>query len=88
MDQEWLTRIRLKLGIVPKSVEKFPPVIQPKPLQPDIALAASPCPHPAGSFEKIAVMRQRAANGQSLFHPHDNHEMLVRNNHPHIARVG
>ena len=43
-------------------------------------------PHPAGSIEKVEVMRARAAAGESLFHPHDNRDILVRQSH--CARVG
>ena len=35
-------------------------------------------PHPAGSIEKIEVMRQRAANGESIFHPADNRDILYK----------
>ena len=72
-------RIRERRGIVvEKPVQKIEPVPKPKPLEPDLPLASSSTPHPAGSFEKIEVMRQRAASGRSLFHPHDNADVLVR----------
>jgi hypothetical protein len=71
-------RIRERLGmVVEKPGEKIPQVIQPKPLEPDLPLAASPTPHPAGSPGKIEVMRARAAAGRSLFHPHDNADVLA-----------
>jgi hypothetical protein len=72
-------RIRERLGIVvPKVMEKIPEPIKPKPVEADLPLAASSTSHPAGSIEKIEVMRQRAANGEALFHPHDNTDVLVR----------
>jgi hypothetical protein len=84
--EDWLIRLRKHLGIVPKSVEKIPSISKPIQLQPDLPLAATSTPHPAGSIEKIEVMRQRAANGQAIFHPHDNREIRVRQSH--CARVG
>ena len=84
--EDWILRLRKHLGIVPKSVEKIPQAVKPKPLQPDLPLASTSCPHPAGSVEKIEVMRQRAERGQSIFHPHDNRDILVRQSN--CARVG
>ncbi len=79
--------IRERLGIVvPKVMEKIPEPIKPKPVEADLPLASASCPHPAGSIEKIEVMRQRAANGRSIFHPNDNREIRVRQSH--CARVG
>ena len=86
MTEDWIVRLRKHLGIVPKVVEKIPQAVKPKPLQPDLPMAPSSCPHPAGSIEKIEWMRRRAANGESLFHPHDNRDILVRQSH--AARVG
>jgi hypothetical protein len=80
-DQDWLVRLRTHLGIVPKSMEKIPSIPKPKPLQPDLPLAKLSCPFPAGSIEKIAVMRARAEAGRSLFHPGDNRDVLVRQSH-------
>ena len=85
-DDDWLVRLRKHLGIVPKSMAKLPPIIKTKPPIPDLPLAAVSCPHPAGSFEKIEVMRARAAAGEAIFHPHDNTDILVRQSH--CARVG
>jgi hypothetical protein len=76
--EDWLIRLRKHLGIVPKLGEKIPQVIQPKPLQPDLPLASSSTGTIAGSAERIAVYRQRAANGEALFHPNDNREILIR----------
>ncbi len=87
MRLDW-DRIRARLGIVVQKsvVEKIPEPIKPKPPEPDLPLASSSCPHPAGSIEKIEVMRARAANGQAIFHPNDNRDILVRQSH--CARVG
>jgi hypothetical protein len=80
-------RIRARLGIVVEKLgEKIPQVPQPKPPEPDLPLASSSCPHPAGSFEKIEVMRRRVERGEQVFHPNDNREILVRQSH--CARVG
>jgi hypothetical protein len=79
-------RIRARLGIVvQKPGQKIDPVKKPKPPEPDLPLAASSTPHPAGSFEKIAVMRQRAENDQAIFHPNDNRDILVRQSHSHVG---
>jgi hypothetical protein len=79
--EDWILRLRSKLAttvcVPPKRV---------KPVEQDLPLASSSCPHPAGSFEKIEWMRQRAERGQSIFHPHDNRDILVRQSH--CARVG
>jgi hypothetical protein len=69
--EDWLIRLRKHLGIVPKLGEKIPQVIQPKPLQPDLPLAASSTGTIAGSAERIAVYRQRAERGEAIFHPLD-----------------
>jgi hypothetical protein len=67
-----LDRIRKRLGIVvEKPGQKIDPVKKPKPPEPDLPLASASCPHPAGSIEKIEVMRQRAERGESIFHPLD-----------------
>jgi hypothetical protein len=77
MDADFLVRLREMLSRK-KPGEKIPQVPKPKPLEPDLPLASSPTDHPAGSIEKIEVMRARAAGGRSLFHPHDNPDVLVR----------
>jgi hypothetical protein len=65
-------RIRARLGIVvEKPGQKIDPVKKPKLPEPDLPLAASSTPHPAGSIEKIEVMRQRAERGEAIFHPLD-----------------
>jgi hypothetical protein len=65
--------IRKRLGIVAEKpvVEKIPEVGKPKPPEPDLPLASSSCPHPAGSIEKIEVMRARVERGEQIFHPLD-----------------
>ena len=86
-DDDWLVRLRKHLGIVPKVMEKIPqPIIKTKPVELELPMAPSSCSFPAGSIEKIEVMRARAAAGESLFHPHDNRDILVRQSH--CARVG
>ena len=77
--EEWLTRLRSKLGIVPKSVAKLPPIIKPKLLEPDLPLAASSTGSVAGSWERIEVYRSRAERGEALFHEQDCKTLLVRN---------
>ena len=71
-DQDWLIRLRKHLGIKVEGVKTSATPVLPKPKlpEPDLPLASS-TPHPAGSLEKIEVMRQRAANGESIFHPLD-----------------
>ena len=86
VDEDWIVRLRKHLGIVPKVGEKIPQAVKPKPPIPDLPLASASCPHPAGSIEKIEVMRQRAEAGQAIFHPNDNTDILVRQSH--CARVG
>jgi hypothetical protein len=83
VDQDWLIRLRKHLGIktVGGSQVATPVLPKPKPVEADLPLAKESTPHPAGSIEKIAVMRQRAANGEAIFHPHDNREILVRQSH-------
>ncbi len=39
VDEDWIVRLRAKLGIVPKSMEKIPPIIKTKPPIPDLPLA-------------------------------------------------
>jgi hypothetical protein len=68
MELDW-NRIRAKLGILP--TWEPPPVPKLKPQEPDLPLAASSTGTIAGSAERIAVYRQRAANGEALFHPLD-----------------
>ena len=86
-DDDWLVRLRKHLGIKFQKVEKIPPSepVKPKP-ELDLPLASASCPHPAGSVEKIEVMRRRAERGQAIFHPGDNRDILVRQSH--CARVG
>jgi len=84
MTEDWAVRLREMLSR--KKSSGGPIVVPPKPFEQDLPLAVSSTPHPAGSVEKIAVMRQRAENGQSIFHPHDNREIRVRQSH--CARVG
>jgi hypothetical protein len=73
MTEDWIVRLRSKLAttvcVPPKRV---------KPVEADLPIASASCPHPAGSFEKIEVMRQRAANGRSIFHPGDNREIQYK----------
>ena len=83
MTEDWIVRLRSKLAT---TVCVPPPPKRVKPVEQDLPLATSSCPHPAGSFEKIEWMRQRAANGQAIFHPKDNTDILVRQSH--CARVG
>jgi hypothetical protein len=84
---DWdLIRERLGMVVEKSVVEKIPQPIKPKPLEPDLPLAATSTPHPAGSIEKIETMRARAENDQAIFHPNDNREILVRQSH--CARVG
>ena len=88
-NDDWLAGLRKHLGI--KTVEgsqvETPDLLpKPKPPIPDLPLASASCPFPAGSFEKIEVMRRRAASGESIFHPHDNRDILIRPSH--CARVG
>jgi|GEM_PF-5436469 len=39
--------------------------------------AASFCPHPPGSTEKIIILEARLAYGIELYHPGDNHIPIV-----------
>jgi hypothetical protein len=71
MDEDWLVRLRVKLGIVPKLVPQISAEAKPKPPEPDPPLASSSTGSVAGSFERIEVYRRRAANGESVFHPLD-----------------
>jgi hypothetical protein len=78
-NEDWLVRLRKHLGVVKKeggSIE--PPRRKPKPIEPDLPLAKLSTPHPAGSLEKIEVMRLRAERGEAIFHPHDNRLIAVR----------
>jgi hypothetical protein len=84
MELDW-NRIRAKLGILPTWEPPVVPKVQKLP-EPDLPLASSSCPHPAGSIEKIEVMRRRVERGEQVFHPNDNREILVRQSH--CARVG
>jgi hypothetical protein len=64
--------IRKRLGIVvEKPGQKIDPVKKPKLPEPDLPLAATSTGTIAGSAERIAVYRQRAERGESIFHPHD-----------------
>jgi hypothetical protein len=75
-----LDRIRKRLGIVvPKVMEKIPEPIKPKPLEPDLPLAATSTSSIAGSQERIAVYRQRVERGEQIFHELDCKTLLVRN---------
>ena len=87
-DDDWLVRLRKHLGIktVGGSQVATPVVPKPKPPIPDLPLPKLSCGHPAGSVEKIECMRQRATNGQAIFHPQDNRDILIRQSH--CARVG
>ena len=85
--EDWIARLRVKLGIVAKvGPEISGSTPKPKRAEPDLPLASSSCPFPAGSIEKIEVMRQRAERGEQIFHPNDNRDILVRQSH--CARVG
>jgi hypothetical protein len=77
-NEDWIVRLRAKLGIVPKKpvMEKIPQLDRTKPLQPDLPLAKLSTPHPAGSLEKIEVMRLRVERGEQIFHPNDNRDVL------------
>ena len=83
--EDWLIRLRKHLGIVPKLGEKIPQVIQPKPLQPDLPLAASSTGTIAGSAERIAVYRQRVERGEQIFHELDCKLIAVRSSHSHVG---
>ena len=87
-DDDWLVRLRKHLGIktVGGSQVATPVVPKPKPPIPDLPLATSSTGSVAGSWERIEVYRQRAANGESVFHPQDNTDILIRQSH--CARVG
>jgi hypothetical protein len=81
---DWVARLRSRVATTvskPNLVSK-----EPRSLQTDLPLPKVSCGYPAGSIEKIEVMRARAASGEALFHPHDNREILVRQSH--CARVG
>lgn len=71
--EDWILRLRSKLAttvcVPPKRV---------KPVEQDLPMATSSCPHPAGSIEKIEVMRARAERGQAIFHPGDNRDILYK----------
>jgi hypothetical protein len=76
--EDWIVRLREMF----QKVEKMPPSEpKPKPLQPDLPLAKLSCPFPAGSIEKIAVMRARAECGEAIFHPLDCKLIAVRQSH-------
>ena len=85
---DWIARLREHLSRKKAKpvVEKIPQLVKPKPPIPDLPMASASCPHPAGSVEKIECMRRRAANGQAIFHPQDNRDILIRQSH--AARVG
>lgn len=51
--------------------DDFPREPDPTPTPEQLALWV-PCPHPAGSPEKVAVMQARYAAGLPVFHPGDN----------------
>ncbi len=72
-DQDWLVRLRKHLGIktVGGSQVATPVLPKPKPPEPDLPLAASSTGTIAGSAERLAVYRQRAERGESIFHPLD-----------------
>ena len=72
---DWAIRLR---EILSRKKSCADIVSAPKPLQPDPPLASSSTGAIAGSIEKIEVMRQRAANGESVFHPHDNTDVRYR----------
>lgn len=78
VDEAWIVRLRKHLGIVPKPVQKIEPVIRTKPVEADVPLAKESCSFPAGSIEKIEVMRQRAERGEAIFHPLDNKTVLYK----------
>ncbi len=69
MELDW-NRIRAKLGIIPTWEPPVVPKVQKLP-EPDLPLASSSTGSIAGSWERIEVYRQRAANGEALFHPLD-----------------
>jgi hypothetical protein len=76
---DWIVRLRVKLGIVAKvGPEISGSTPKPKRAEPDLPLATSSCPHPAGSFEKIEWMRQRAERGEAIFHPNDNRDIQYK----------
>lgn len=79
-NDDWIVRLRKHLGIVPKSVvQKIEQPIRTKPIEMELPLASSSTSSIAGSAERIAVYRQRAEDGEQLFHPHDCKTLLVRN---------
>lgn len=79
MDEEWINRLRLKLGIVPNINPANGNIMLPsKTAEAEPPLAASSCGFPAGSIEKIEVMRQRTERGEAIFHPNDNKTVLYK----------
>jgi hypothetical protein len=66
-------------------MEKIPPVIEPKPPEPDLPLAKLSTGSIAGSSERIAVYRSRAERGEALFHPNDCKLIAVRSSHSHAG---
>jgi hypothetical protein len=82
-----LDRIRKRLGIVvQKSVmEKIPEPIKPKPLEPDLPLAATSTGTIAGSWERIEIYRQRVERGEQIFHELDCKLIAVRSSHSHVG---
>ena len=72
---DWIVRLREHLSR--KKAKPPEPKVQ-KPIEVDLPLASSSTGSIAGSVEKIEVMRQRAANGQAIFHPGDNRDILYK----------
>ncbi len=73
---DWIVRLREML-----SRKKTKPVVPKvaKPIEMDLPIASSSTPTVAGSWERIEVYRQRAANGESIFHPLDNKLIQAEN---------
>ncbi len=74
--EDWIVRLRMKLGIA-----KVNPEIsgyKPKPPEPDLPLAKLSTGTIAGSMERIAVYRLRAERGEAIFHPLDNRDIAIR----------
>jgi hypothetical protein len=84
MLEPWIVRLREMLSR--KKASSANTMVAPKPVEKDLPLPALSTGHPAGSDGKIEVMRQRAERGESLFHPNDNRDILIRQSH--CARVG
>ena len=85
--EDWIVRLRVKLGIVPKTKPERGNTMLPRlpTIEPDLPLASSSTGSVAGSWERIEVYRQRAERGEQIFHEQDCKLIAMRQSHSHVG---